>query len=46
MSIADLVQAADGCLVLVENAHPHNEYVCPTCAKRLQYKTKQEKRVF
>ena len=46
MSIVDLVQAADGCLVLVENAHPSHEYVCPTCAKRLKYKTKQDKGFF
>ena len=46
MSIADLVQAADGCLVLAEIAHPSHEYVCPTCTQRLQYKTKQDKTFF
>ena len=44
--VKDLVQAADGCLVLVENAHPSQEYVCPTCAQRLQYKITQEKGFF
>ena len=46
MSIVDLVQAADGCLVLAENAHPSHEYVCPTCTKRLKYKTRQDKGFF
>ena len=44
--VRDLVQTVDGFLVLAENANPSHEYVCPTCAQKLNSRTIQDNRFF
>lgn len=44
--VRDLVQTTDGFLVLAENANPSHEYVCPTCAQKLNSRTMHDNRYF